>query len=152
MTVKKKLKSHPGVIDYFKEVPFYNKHTEKPKIKCLKNIDLFSELPFHEEPNVIKTNHVFRGNAMSYKVKLAEKKDPLTPLEAIKSSIKDLLSDLLNQTKGFKYQITLNVIFNKMQAKWRNWVCSSLFQFGNKINKKSRIWFWKIFSRNFVQN
>ena len=47
---------------------------------------------------------------MSYKVKLVEKKDLITQLEASKSNIKDLLSDLLNETKGFKYQITLKVI------------------------------------------
>ena len=60
MTIKTKTKSHPGVVDYFKEIPFYNKHFEKPKIKRLKNIDLLSELPFYEELNVIKINHAFR--------------------------------------------------------------------------------------------
>ena len=30
--VLKKIKSHPDVVDYFKELPFYNKHIEKPKI------------------------------------------------------------------------------------------------------------------------
>ena len=58
----------------FKQPPFYNKRIEKPKIKCLKNIDLFSELPFYEKLNVIKTNHAFRGDAMSYKVELVGKK------------------------------------------------------------------------------
>ena len=29
MKVKEKIKSHPGVVDYFKELPFYNKHIEK---------------------------------------------------------------------------------------------------------------------------
>ena len=48
MTALKKVKSHPDVVDYFKELPFYNKHIEKPKIKHLKNIDLLSELPFYE--------------------------------------------------------------------------------------------------------
>ena len=42
MTIGTKIKSHPDVVDYFKEIPFYNKHTEKPKIKRLKNIDLLS--------------------------------------------------------------------------------------------------------------
>ena len=42
---------------------------------------------------------------MSYKVELVEKIDPITRLEANKSSIKDLFNDLLNGTKGFKYQI-----------------------------------------------
>ena len=74
MTALKKVKSHPDVVDYFKELPFYNKYIEKPKIKRLKNIDLLSKFPFYKEPNVIKTNHVFRGYAMSYKVKIIEKK------------------------------------------------------------------------------
>ena len=33
MTVLKKVKSHPDVIEYFKKLPFYNKHIKKPKIK-----------------------------------------------------------------------------------------------------------------------
>ena len=109
MTTLKKVKSHPDVVEYL-ELPFYNKHIEKPKTKRLKNIDLLSKLPFYEELNVIKTNHAFRGYAMSYKVEMIMKKDPIKQLEASKSSIKDLFSDLLNETKGFKYQITLKVM------------------------------------------
>ena len=71
---------------------------------------MLSELPFYEELNLIKTSHAFRGYAMSCKVELVEKKDPIKQFEAIKSSIKDLFSDLLNETKAFKYQITLKVI------------------------------------------
>ena len=74
MIVQKKNKSHPYVINYFKELPFYHRYIEKPKIKRLKNIDLLSELPFYEELNVIKTDRAFRGYAMSYKVDLGEKK------------------------------------------------------------------------------
>ena len=74
MAVAEKIKSHPDVVDYFKELPFCNKHIEKPKIKRLKNVDLLFELPFYKELNVIKTNHAFRGSAMSYKVELVEKK------------------------------------------------------------------------------
>ena len=69
----------------------------------MKYIDLLSEIPFYEELNIIKTNHGFRGYEMSYKVQITEKKDPIKQLEASKSSIKDLFSDLLNETKGFKY-------------------------------------------------
>ena len=50
---------------------------------------------------------------MSYKVELVEKKDPIKQLEASKSSIKDLFSDLLNETEDFKYQITLKVMLKK---------------------------------------
>ena len=74
MTIKTKIKSYLGVVDYFKEIPFYNKHIEKPKIRRLKNIDLLSELSFYEELSVIRTNHAFRGYAMSYKVEIVEKK------------------------------------------------------------------------------
>ena len=50
---------------------------------------------------------------MSSKVEIVERKDPIVQLEASKSSIKDLFSDLLNETKGFKYQITLKVFSKK---------------------------------------
>ena len=96
MAVGEKIKSHPYVIDYFKELPFYNNHIEKPKIKHVKNIDLLSELPFYEKLNIIKTNHAFKKYAMNCSVELVEKKDPLIQLEASKSSIEDLFSDLLN--------------------------------------------------------
>ena len=76
MAVLSKIKSHPSAVDYFKELPFYNKPIEKPKIKRLKNIDLLSELPFYEELCVIKTDHAFRGYAKSFKVEIIEGKDP----------------------------------------------------------------------------
>ena len=58
---------------------------------------------------------------MSYKVEIIERKEPTTQLEASKSSIKDLFSDLLNETKGFKYQITLKVMLkNKSQMSKMN--------------------------------
>ena len=74
MTALEKVKSHPDVVDYFKELPFHYKYIEKPKNKRLKNIDLLSELPFYEELNVAKANHAFKGYALSYKVKIMEKK------------------------------------------------------------------------------
>ena len=77
MTVQKKIKSHPDVINYFKELPFYNKFIQKPKIKQLKNIDLLFELPFYEELSIIKTDQTSKGYAMSYKVEIIDKKDPL---------------------------------------------------------------------------
>ena len=50
---------------------------------------------------------------MSYKVEITEKKDPVVQLESSKLSIKDLFNDLLNETKGFKYQITVKVLLKK---------------------------------------
>ena len=68
MAVLSKTKSHSYAVDYFKELPFYNKPIKKPKVKRLKNIDRLAELPFYEQLSVIKTNEAFRGYAMSYKV------------------------------------------------------------------------------------
>ena len=78
MAVKTKIKSHPYVVEYFKELPFYNKHIEKSKLKRLKNIDLLSELPFYEELNVIKTNHAFYYNHIFSQI--IEKKYPIKQL------------------------------------------------------------------------
>ena len=74
MTALKKVKSHSDVVEYFKEFLFHKTYIEKPKMKCLKNIDLLSELPFYEELNMIKINHAFRGYAMSYKVEIVGEK------------------------------------------------------------------------------
>ena len=52
---------------------------------------------------------------MSYKVKVVEKKDPIVQLKASKLSIKNLSSDLLNETKGFNYQITVKVLLKKFK-------------------------------------
>ena len=52
---------------------------------------------------------MFRGYAWSYKVEIIERKDPINQLEASKSSIKNLFIDLLNETRGFKYEMTLKV-------------------------------------------
>ena len=41
------------------------------------------------------------------------KKDPIVQLEASKLSFKDLFNNLLNETKGFKYQITIKVLLRK---------------------------------------
>ena len=51
MTIETKIKSHPDVVYYFKELSFYNEYIEKPKINNSKEIDLLSELPFYEELN-----------------------------------------------------------------------------------------------------
>ena len=110
MAILSEIKSHSDVMDYFKELSFYNKSIKKPKVKRLKNIDQLIELPFYEQLDVIKTDQAFSGYAMSYKVEIIEKKDPIVQLEASKLSIKNLFSDLLNEIKGFKYQITVKVL------------------------------------------
>ena len=46
MTALKEVKSHPDVVDFLKELPFYKTYIEKPKIIRLKNTDLLSEFLF----------------------------------------------------------------------------------------------------------
>ena len=50
---------------------------------------------------------------MNYKAELVTKKDPIEQLEASNSNVKDLFSNLLDETKGFKFQITLKVTLKK---------------------------------------
>ena len=69
--------------------------------------------PFYEQLGIIKTYQAFSGYAMSYKVEIVEKKDLIVQLEASRSIIKDLFNDFLNETKGFKYQITVKVLLKK---------------------------------------
>ena len=47
------------------------------------------------------------------KLIIIEKKYLIVQLEASKLNIKDLFSDLLNETKGFNYQITVKVLLKK---------------------------------------
>ena len=68
MALLSKIQSHSDAVDYFKELPFYNKLIEKPKVKRLKNIDQLAELPFFEQLSIIKSNH---------KVEIVERKDPI---------------------------------------------------------------------------
>ena len=69
MAVLPKNKTHSDAVDYFKELPFYNKPIEKAKVKQLKNIDQLAE-----QLSIVKRDQAFRGYAMSYKVQIIGKK------------------------------------------------------------------------------
>ena len=77
MAVLSKIKFHSDVVDYFKELPFYNKPIKKPKVNRLKNIDQLIKLSFYERLDVIKPDQAF-SYAMSYKVEIVEKKSNYT--------------------------------------------------------------------------
>ena len=93
---------------------------------------------FYKQLDVIKTDQAFSGYAMSYKVEIIEKKDPIVQLEASKSSIKDLFSDLLNETKGFKYQITVKVLLKKYKHNGEIEVAPVYFNSFTKMVKNYR--------------
>ena len=60
-----------------KNFPFIINPSKITKVKHLKNIDQLAELPFYEQLSVIKANQVFRGYAISCKVEIIERKDPI---------------------------------------------------------------------------
>ena len=64
-----------------------NYSIKKSKVKRLKNIDRSAELPLYEQISVIKTDQIFTGYAMSYKVEIIEKKDLIVQLEGSKLKI-----------------------------------------------------------------
>ena len=69
MAILSNIKSHSDVTNYFRELPFYNKPIERA-VKCLKRIDPL----LAEQLSIMKTIQAFKGYAMSYKVKIVEKK------------------------------------------------------------------------------
>ena len=85
------------------------------------------------------------------KVELIEKKDPVVQLEASKSSMTDLFSDLLNETKGFKYQITVQILLKKYKPNGEIEFSSVYFNSVVKlmVNHKFKS---RIFSRNFIHD
>ena len=100
----------------FQILPFYNTFIEIPKIKKLSNVKLLQELPFYDELSIVKNSNAFSGYARSYKVEIIDKKDPLVQLQTSKLSIEDLFKDLLNEIKGFKYQITVAILLSKLKV------------------------------------
>ena len=138
MAILSKIKSHSDVINYFKELPFYNKPIERP-IKRLKNIDPLVELPFYEQLSITKTDQAFKGYAMSYKVEIIEKKDPILQLEASKLSIKNLFSDLSNELKGSKYQTIMEVLLKKYKLNAEIEFRPVYFDQGTKKSNKSHV-------------
>ena len=91
----------------FQKLPFYNVPIEKP---C---IDLLHGLPFYDELSIVKISQAFKKYARSYRIEIIDSKDPLVQLEASKYNIKDLFKDLLDEIKGFKYQVTVKVLLSK---------------------------------------
>ena len=97
----------------FEKRPFYNIFIEKPKIKRFKGMNLLQELPFYTELNIYEMSKSFGWYERSYKVEIANSKDPLAQLEASKSSIKVLFEEILDEFKSFKYQITVKFCCEK---------------------------------------
>ena len=84
-------------------------------------------------------------------VEIIEKKDSIRQLKASKSSIKDLFNDLLNETKGFKYEKTLKFILKKYKLN-RETEFRAAFNSTTKTMINHKFSLKNAFQRNFVQD
>ena len=76
---------------------------------------MLHENPFYDELSIVKISQAFRRYAKRNKIEIIDSKDPLALLEASKLSITDLYKDLLDEIKGFKYQVTLKDLLRKQK-------------------------------------
>ena len=137
--------------ELFQILPSYNVLIEKLKIKHLSNIELLHELPFYDELSVAEISKAFRGYARSYKVEIIDSKDLLAQLEASKSSIEDLLKDLLNEMKRFKYQITITALLCKHKQNGDIEYAPVYFNSATKtVINSDKYYLDKSFSRDFI--
>ena len=79
-------------------------------------MELLKQLPFYDDLNIVKNKTAFSGYAQSYKIEIVGKKDVMVQLKPSKISIENLFGDLLVEIKGFKYQITLQVLLSKVKS------------------------------------
>ena len=101
--------------ELLKILHFYYSFIDTPRIKNLSNIQLLRELPFYDDLNIIINKAAFRGYSKSYEIEIIDKIDVIAQLKSSEISLKDLFKDLLNELKGFKYQITLCVLLSKQK-------------------------------------
>ena len=97
----------------FQKLQFHNTVIKKSRIKHLKNINLLHELSFYNELSIKQVSKAFKKYVICFKIWIIDSNDPFARLEASKSSLKGLLKDLLDEVKGFKYQITVKVLLRK---------------------------------------
>ena len=82
----------------------------------MNNAQLFKELLFYDELNIVKSRTAFSGYGRSYKIEIVDERDVIVQLKASEISIKQLFKDLLIELKGFKYQITFYVLLSKAKT------------------------------------
>ena len=88
--------------------PFYNTFIEKPGIKKISSVQLLKELPFYDQLSIVKNK--------TYKIQIIDKIYPISQLKASELSSIDLFKELLSEIRGFKYQITLNILLSKVKS------------------------------------
>ena len=54
--------------------------------------------------------------ARTYKIEIADKRDPIIQLKVSELCINDLFKELLDEMQAFKYQITLSILLSKVKS------------------------------------
>ena len=109
------------------------------------------QIPFYDELSIEKTSEAFKRYTRSHKSEIRDSKDPLAELESSKLSIKILFKDLLDETKIFKYQITVKFLLRKHKENEGIELAPVYFNSTTKTMINSNIYLINIFKKFCIE-
>ena len=124
---KKKNKEFSN-IKFLSELPFFPKKSKKLTIKQLSDVlpkrskrltkyqILSNVLPFFDDVGISRRERALRGYVESYNVEVMDAKSLDDSLFLAKRSINDFLRDLLEEKRGFKYNLLAAITLKR----WNN--------------------------------
>ena len=83
------------------------------KSKKLTNQELLQVLPFYDSAGITKKDRSFRSYVSTYSVEIMDRESLTDTLDLSRTSMNELLTDLLREKRGFKYFITARVTLKK---------------------------------------
>ena len=101
------------VRDFLTKQPFHKAPIKKPKSKKLTNQELLQVLPFYDSAGITKKDRSFRSYVSTYSVEIMDRESLTDTLDLSRTSMNELLTDLLREKRGFKYFITARVTLKK---------------------------------------
>ena len=93
--------------------PFYKQPINKHHVKKLSSLELLRELPFYDEINISRKERTFKKYAETYQVEITNNKSLSDSLSVSKTSIENLIGELLREKKNFKYVLSAKIILKK---------------------------------------
>ena len=92
---------------------FHQAPIKKPKSKKVTNQELLQVLPFYDSAGITKKDRSFRSYVSTYSVEIMDRESLTDTLDLSRTSMNELLTDLLREKRGFKYFITARVTLKK---------------------------------------
>ena len=92
---------------------FHKAPIQKPKSKKVTNQELLQVLPFYDSAGITKKDRSFRSYVSTYSVEIMDRESLTDTLDLSRTSMNELLTDLLREKRGFKYFITARVTLKK---------------------------------------